>query len=62
MTMASQTAGSILSFLLAMVHKPEVQRKAQAEIDAVIGEDRTPNWDDWDDLPYIRQIQKEVLR
>ena len=45
-----------------MVTHPEAQHKAHAEIDSVVGEDRTPIWDDWDDLPYVRQIQKEVLR
>lgn len=45
-----------------MIHKPEVQRRAQAEIDAIVGEERSPVWEDWDDLPYVRAIQKEVLR
>ena len=60
--MPRQTAGSILSFILAMIYKPDVQRRAQAEIDAIMGEERTPVWDDWEDLPYVRSIQKEVLR
>lgn len=35
-----------------MTLHPEVQRKAQAEIDAVIGNDRLPNFEDREDLPY----------
>jgi cytochrome P450 len=45
-----------------MIHKPEIQAKAHAELDAAIGEDRSPTWEDFESLPYIRQIQKETLR
>jgi cytochrome P450 len=41
---------------------PEVQRKAQEEIDAVVGTHRLPNIDDRDSLPYIDSLLKEVLR
>ena len=41
---------------------PEIQRRAQAEIDAVIGTDRLPTLDDFDNLPYIHAIAKEVTR
>ena len=41
---------------------PEVQRKAQAEIDRVIGNDRLPTLADQPDLPYIDALMKEVLR
>jgi len=40
---------------------PDVQKKAQAEIDAVVG-DRLPSFADRDSLPYIEAIAKEVLR
>lgn len=56
------TAGSVLAFLLAMIYKPECQKKAQAEIDSVVSDSRSPTWEDWESLPYVRQIQKEVLR
>ena len=49
-------------FYLAMMTHPEVQRKAQAEIDRVIGNDRFPTLADQPDLPYIDALTKEVLR
>ncbi|THG99744.1 hypothetical protein EW026_g2677 [Hermanssonia centrifuga] len=45
-----------------MVLYPDVMRRAQAEIDAVIGRDRTPSFSDRDKLPYIEAIVKEVIR
>jgi cytochrome P450 len=41
---------------------PEVQKKAQAEIDAIVGTDRLPSFADRDSLPYIEALVKEVLR
>ena len=41
---------------------PDVQRKAQAEIDAVVGQDRLPNFSDQAKLPYVNAIIKETLR
>lgn len=41
---------------------PEVQRKAQAEVDAVVGCDRLPRIADRDALPYVGAVLKEVLR
>ena len=45
-----------------MTAYPEVQRKAQEEIDRVVGSDRLPNIRDREDLPYVNAIAKEVLR
>ncbi len=41
---------------------PEVQRKAQAEIDRVVGNSRLPDYSDQDALPYVDVMLKEVLR
>ena len=41
---------------------PEVQKKAQAEIDAVIGPDRLPEFEDRSSLPYINAVVKELYR
>ncbi|KAG6836865.1 hypothetical protein H0H93_002108 [Arthromyces matolae] len=41
---------------------PEVARKAQAEIDSVVGEDRLPTLEDRSSLPYVDAVVKEVLR
>ena len=41
---------------------PEVQRKAQEELDSVIGSERLPTFADRERLPYIDAIVKETLR
>ena len=41
---------------------PEVQKKAQAEIDAVVGPDRFPEFYDRPSLPYINAVVKELMR
>ena len=58
----SKTVSSTESFLLAMMLHSEVQRKAQEQIDKVIGHDRLPQFSDKKDLPYIDCILWEVLR
>ena len=45
-----------------MIAFPEVQRRAQAEIDVVVGRDRLPTFADAPHLPYVRAVIKEVLR
>jgi cytochrome P450 len=45
-----------------MMLYPEVQRKAQEEIDKVIGNDRLPTMADQASLPYLGAVVKEVLR
>ncbi|KAI9571605.1 cytochrome P450 [Boletus coccyginus] len=60
---ASDTVVSAIhAFFLAMVLFPEVQAKAQAELDAVVGSERLPSFSDRDSLPYINAVWKEVLR
>jgi len=44
-----------------MIH-PEAQRKAQAEIDRIIGNDRFPTLADMSNLPYTEALVKEVFR
>ncbi|KAG1840272.1 cytochrome P450 [Suillus subalutaceus] len=56
------TASSMKSFILAMVIYPEVQKLAQAEIDAVVGQDRFPTFEDRDKLPYVQALALELLR
>ncbi|KAF8504863.1 cytochrome P450 [Russula emetica] len=50
------------SFFLALVLFPQVQRRAQAELDVVIGRDRLPTFDDRPHLPYIEAVCKELMR
>ena len=51
-----------MTFALAMVENPHVWKRAQAEIDAVVGMDRLPDFDDRSSLPFIDAIIREVLR
>ncbi|KAI0379560.1 cytochrome P450 [Hypomontagnella monticulosa] len=56
------TIGSpIQSFILAMLHYPDWQKKLQDEIDTVC-EGRCPEWDDREKLPMLRAVVKEVIR
>ena len=57
-----QLASSLTSFILAMTLYPEVQSRAHAELDAVVGTDRLPDFGDRDELPYINALCSEVLR
>jgi hypothetical protein len=41
---------------------PEVQRKAQAEIDQIVGNSRLPEFSDEVALPYVQAVLKEALR
>jgi cytochrome P450 len=50
------------SFFLAMTLNPDVQAKAQVEIDQVVGLDRLPTLADKDRLPYLNAVIKELLR
>lgn len=45
-----------------MVMYPEVQAKAQRELDSVLGLNHIPSFADQDSLPYITAIVKEILR
>lgn len=59
---ADTTVSVISAFFLAMIMFPDVQRKAQAEIDTVIGSNRLPEMQDQDQLPYVSAVVKEALR
>lgn len=59
---AETTSTTLNNFMLGMLLYPEAAKKAQEEIDRVIGSDRLPNFDDEADLPYVRALVKEVLR
>ncbi|KAK7694473.1 hypothetical protein QCA50_001659 [Cerrena zonata] len=58
-----ETTSTVMSwFMLAMVTNPEAQKKAQEELDNVIGRDRMPTFADRDSLPYIQACVRESLR
>ncbi|CAE6495896.1 unnamed protein product [Rhizoctonia solani] len=56
------TTSTILIFILAMIHNPDIQVKAQQELDTVVSNQRLPEMQDQDDLPYIGRVVKEVFR
>jgi len=56
------TASTLCSAILALVTHPSALVAAHAEVDNIIGLDRTPTFDDEKRLPYIQALCKEVLR
>ncbi|TFK69827.1 cytochrome P450 [Pluteus cervinus] len=58
------TVSVILTFILAMNLYPDVQRKAQEEIEVAVGKDRLPEFDDLtpENVPYLHAVVKEALR
>ncbi|KAF5646140.1 oxidoreductase [Fusarium sp. NRRL 52700] len=59
---ADTTVSSIRGFVLAMLLFPDVQKKAQQEIDSVVGTERLPQFEDRHNLPYVDALIKETLR
>ncbi|TFY60461.1 hypothetical protein EVG20_g7406 [Dentipellis fragilis] len=64
---AETTPSTLLSFLLAMLMYPNVQTRAQAELDALLdppdaSSSRLPTLDDRPRLPYVNALIKEVWR
>ncbi|KAJ7252463.1 cytochrome P450 [Mycena rebaudengoi] len=56
------TSAALGTFILAMLANPDVQKRAQEEIDAVVHEGHLPSLDDEESLPYVSALVKEVLR
>ncbi|THH28527.1 hypothetical protein EUX98_g5654 [Antrodiella citrinella] len=56
------TAVYLQSFISLITAFPDVQERAQKEIDEVIGTSRSPSFADWDSLPYLQAIVKEIHR
>ncbi|KZP23267.1 cytochrome P450 [Athelia psychrophila] len=59
---ADTTVSTLATFFLAMMKYPEVQAKAQRELDSVLGFGQLPDFGDEDSLPYITAMVKECLR
>ncbi|KAJ6572322.1 cytochrome P450 [Mycena capillaripes] len=57
---AYTTVSALGTFILAMTMYPEVQAKAQAAIDEIVGRSRLPDFED--DIPYVDAVVNEVLR
>ncbi|KAG2127548.1 cytochrome P450 [Suillus bovinus] len=56
------TSATLMVFVLAMVLYPDVQKRAQAEIDSVVGRDRLPTFEDRASLRYIDAVVRETFR
>ncbi|XP_023120172.1 cytochrome P450 2J4-like [Amphiprion ocellaris] len=56
------TATTLHWGLLYMIHYPDIQKRVQAEIDAVIGSSRQPSMTDRENLPYTDAVIHEIQR
>ncbi|THU98263.1 cytochrome P450 [Dendrothele bispora CBS 962.96] len=56
------TVSSILSFILVMAIYPDLQIRAQKELESVVGVGRLPDFEDQDKLPFIQSLISETLR
>ncbi|VDB97884.1 unnamed protein product [Peniophora sp. CBMAI 1063] len=59
---ADTTSSSMSWWSLAMLAYPDLQTRAQHELDMVVGRARVPTYADMPHLPYICAMVKEVLR
>lgn len=51
-----------MTFVLLMAQYPEVQKRAQDELDRVVGFGQIPSFEDRPKLVYIEAVVREVLR
>jgi len=56
------TNAALITFVYLMMNHPETQRRAQAEIDRVVGRQRLPNFDDRLSLLYVDAVLRETMR
>jgi cytochrome P450 len=57
------SSATMTTFILACtVYGENFIKKAQEELDRVVGRDRSPTWTDEENLPYIRAVVKETFR
>ncbi|PFH57441.1 hypothetical protein XA68_15047 [Ophiocordyceps unilateralis] len=56
------TSGALLVAILACVCYPQAMRSVQDELEAHVGPDRLPSFDDFPNLPYTQSFVQEVLR
>ena len=57
-----QTTSTISGFFVALTLYPDVQKHAQDELDATVGRDRLPDFQDRHPLPYVEAICQELRR
>ncbi|KAI0347360.1 cytochrome P450 [Trametopsis cervina] len=56
------TYSAVLNFIMVMALYPEIQNRAFAEIDSVLGPNRLPTVEDKPNLPYLDAVIKEMMR
>ncbi|KAG6874545.1 hypothetical protein C0992_007569, partial [Termitomyces sp. T32_za158] len=56
------TVSAARTYIYAMLVNPEAQKKAQDEIDNVVGWNRLPDFSDRPNLPYVEAVFREVMR
>jgi cytochrome P450 len=59
---SDSTVAIIESVILALLIYPEVVKRAQEEIDRVVGSDRLPTFEDRANMPYLDGIVREAWR
>ena len=59
----AETTSTTLQWAVAyLAHNPDVQERAQKELDEVVGRNRVPTLEDRDHLPYMESLIAEVQR
>jgi cytochrome P450 len=56
------SSSTLITFVLACCAFPEVLPKAWEELDRVVGQHRSPSWEDEPELVYTKAFVKEVFR
>ncbi|KAG6854558.1 hypothetical protein C0991_004894 [Blastosporella zonata] len=60
--LSGQMLAYMMTYVMAMIHFPEAQKRAQAEIDQVVGNKRLPTFEDRASLPYVEGLFRELFR
>ena len=61
-TPSFQMAFTMLSFVVAVLLRPEIQKMAKEELDTVTRRERLPTFEDRPKLPFVNAVCKEVMR
>jgi cytochrome P450 len=62
LSIVHQTVSTIMSFFVAMLLYPNIQKKGRDELDSAVGRQRLPSFGDRPRLPFIDAVCKELLR
>jgi cytochrome P450 len=57
-----QIALTLLSFVVAVLLRPEIQKMVQEELDTVTRRERLPTFEDRPRLPFVGAVCQEVIR